>query len=358
MIAIYIIIFLYFLWYLPHMWVNRFKAKKENIIVNHVETPIPCTLLIPFFNEEQRILPTIEAIKLLQPQPMEVFFIDDHSTDSTSTIILQNGFSVITNQGKKGKKSALTQGIEMATNEIIATTDADCVMANNWLELLYKSHQKKALTFGLVEFNTNGKIFSYYQWMENRALMAVGQGSYHLGYPLMCNGANLMFEKEIWKEVGGYTENEKIQGGDDVFLLQEIWLKDRSLISLCPDAIVYTSSRPNFSSFMRQRRRWANKGLHYKPLYAKVFPLVTALLNLGILISLIYLLFIEQWAWAITFLIIKSIVDYLLMISPKSKGALCVSFPMVVQFQLFQMLYPFFLPFFKSDWRKETTENE
>jgi cellulose synthase/poly-beta-1,6-N-acetylglucosamine synthase-like glycosyltransferase len=325
-------------------------AQKAEVSLEDVN----CTLLVPFYNEEDRISPTLEAISLLLPQPGEIIFIDDYSTDRSASIIEQHGFQVIKNELGKGKKSALSFGISKAKYDTIVTTDADCVMPVDWLDKLYTAHQGNYLTFGLVEFNTNGQVFNYYQWLENRALMSVGQGSYWLGYPLMCNGANLMFEKSIWEEVGGYSNNLAVEGGDDVFLLHEFWLKDKSKIILQNEAYVYTHSRPSFKSFMKQRRRWANKSFHYKTTYARLFPILTAVLNIGILSSLIYLLYTEEWWWALATLVLKSLIDYLMIISPKTNGVTCVSFPMVVQFQLFQLIYPFFLIFYQSDWKENT----
>lgn len=354
MIVAAIFLVLYALWYSPFVFINNKKLRTSKDLSPSFNTPedIECTLLIPFHNEEQSLGVLLKCIENLDPKPAEIIFLDDYSTDNSRQILEQQGYRVKVNSLKKGKKSALKQGILSAKYDTIVCTDADCSFEPFWLGSLNAVHKKGGFTFGVVEFITTGNTFSYYQWMENRALMAVGMGSFYLGYPLMCNGANLMFDKSLWEEVGGYEVHEKVQGGDDIFLMHEVYKKDKRLLTFSMDAVVYTESKPNLISFMKQRRRWANKTKFYKPLYAKVFPLVTALLIIGILYSLALLLMAQMWYPALIFILFKAVIDYFVILSFRLNGANCVSYPMVMQFQLFQMVYPFFIPFFKSDWKK------
>ena len=358
MITASILLLFYAFWYLPYIFINWKKLKYKANLPSKValQEVIDCTMLIPFYNEEKNIKGLLNCLEKLNPKPAELIFLDDYSTDSSRQILEERGFSVISNTEQKGKKSVLKQGVMSAKHNTIVCTDADCSFESNWLGRLYAAHKKEGFTFGVVEYITTGSVFSYYQWMENRALMAIGLGSFFLGYPLMCNGANLMFDKATWEEVGGYENNMKVQGGDDIFLMHAFYRKDKSLVNLSIDSVVYTESKANLLSFMRQRRRWANKTQFYGPLYAKVFPLFTLLLTLGILYSLVTLLLDQMWYPALILLLIKAAIDYFVILSYRLNGANCVSYPMVMQFQLFQMIYPFFLPLFKSDWKK-TKEN-
>lgn len=357
-----IILGVYLIWYLPHILVNAWKGPQylSNKQANLVSETIPCTLVVPCYNEAERIGELLQSLVGLNPRPQEILFVDDGSTDGTANLIREKGFTVLNNEQQVGKKGALSTGILAASQEIIVTTDADCSMDEKWLELLYSAHQEGGFTFGLVEFLTNGKMFPYYQWMENRALSAITQSTYHLGVPLMCNGANLMFDKQLWEDCKGYELHAKEPSGDDVFFLHQVWKKNRHLIQMQPNAVVYTHTKPNLAGFMRQRKRWAAKSLKYQLGFATFFTLMTAMLNLLVLAGLVLLLGKGDWVSALTLLVVKALVDYLVMISTRTKSAFCVSFPMVVQFQIFQLLYPFILPFYKSDWsakRPRSTEN-
>ena len=107
--------------------------------------------------------------------------------------------------------------------------------------------------------------------MESLALLTVTLGSTGLKIPLMCSGANLLFRKSAWQEVGGYSEHIAQQSGDDVLLMQAIWLKNPESVKaqFHPDAVVYTEAPQSWREFLHQRKRWASKAahiMHYKKL--------------------------------------------------------------------------------------------
>ena len=105
------------------------------------------SVVIPARNEEDIIGKCIESI-YRQDYPAELFeviVIDDHSTDNTSDVIaqLQKKFSslklVRLEEAMKGKllnaykKKAIDTAIHKTSGEWIVTTDADCIVTNQWL---------------------------------------------------------------------------------------------------------------------------------------------------------------------------------------------------------------------------------
>ncbi|UJH90815.1 hypothetical protein LZ575_19060 [Antarcticibacterium sp. 1MA-6-2] len=108
----------------------------------------------------------------------------------------------------------------------------------------------------------------------------------------MCNGANLCYKKTAFLEVEGFSGNENISSGDDVFLLQKFtahhfpvaFLKSR-------EATVFTKPQPDINSLISQRIRWAAKTPAYKSFFAKTLGLVILLMNLWILTGGIFVLF-------------------------------------------------------------------
>lgn len=350
---------IYLVIYLPIIIANR--RIRQGAVLNNDSKSVACTLVIPFHNESENLLILLLSLEDLVGKPEQIILVDDFSTDGSFEIaqdICQNKTEIVLfkNEYERGKKGALKSGILKATHPTIVTTDADCRFTPNWINQLYGSHMQQGnkLTIGLVDYLNTGNWLSYYQWMESRALMSVGVGMFKLGYPIMCNGANLIFEKETWLAVNGYDNHQKIKSGDDIFLMHDIWIQGKSDVGLClsPEAVVYTNTTKGFRAFMKQRKRWAGKTGKYQLPIANLFPFIIVLANLCIIYAFVSLISNGEIANAVGFLLVKTAIDYFTIISLKQGFASCVSFVMVMQFQLFQLIYPFLLPFFKSDWKR------
>ena len=100
------------------------------------------SILIPARNEEQRILPTLEAVVKQDYREFEVIIIDDNSTDSTWDLLsefAEKHENVKVMKGKqlpdgwKGKPFAMTQLADAATKEILVFIDADITPAPDFL---------------------------------------------------------------------------------------------------------------------------------------------------------------------------------------------------------------------------------
>ena len=87
------------------------------------------TIVIPTFNEEQRIQGLVEKVfaACFDPHTWEILVVDDGSTDQTSGIICQLEPKVrrITHPKNLGKGAALRTGFQSATGEAVIVQDAD-----------------------------------------------------------------------------------------------------------------------------------------------------------------------------------------------------------------------------------------
>lgn len=231
------------------------------------------SVIIPFRNEAHRIIPMLNSIQKIdfEGQQIEFLFIDDHSTDNSIEVIRHhdtfksNNCKIINLKNDKiGKKDALEIGISKAANEIIVTTDADCVLMSSTL---------KTLTFALVKSNANlgiGPVFftttkfsvhQFYQKIENTALIALGYFQFSMNKPTMANGANLIFKKSIFLKLNPFGNNNKIAGGDDIFTLEAFYkFNPNKVISISdPNAAVFTNVLTNLAELWQQRIRWVKK---------------------------------------------------------------------------------------------------
>jgi len=92
------------------------------------------SVIIPARNEEQNIQRCLESLKALDypPDRFEVIIADGKSTDRTREIAEGYGARVVTNEGLYVAQGRHV-GFEHSRGELIAFSDADCVMEASWL---------------------------------------------------------------------------------------------------------------------------------------------------------------------------------------------------------------------------------
>ena len=83
--------------------------------------------------------------------------------------------------------------------------------------------------------------------------------------PVLCNGANLAYTRELFYQLSGFTDNEKIPSGDDMFLMMKAFKKNPETVSYLKsnDALVKTFASVTVKEFINQRIRWGSKSKHY-----------------------------------------------------------------------------------------------
>jgi biofilm PGA synthesis N-glycosyltransferase PgaC len=226
------------------------------------------SVIIPARNEEKNI---VALLKSLENQDylktnFEIIVVDDHSTDNSikkteeSKERFQNLIVFSQTEKENGKKAALSLGIKNAKGVIIATTDADCLLPSDWLATINSIFQDQEITMaaGIVTIADEDNLFSQWQAMEFASVMATSAAAFGLKNPMMCNGANLSFRKEIFYNVNGYEGNEHIASGDDEFLMRKIEKKFPHSIQIV-SSIVTTQPQASMKDFLSQRIRWASK---------------------------------------------------------------------------------------------------
>ncbi|MBS1491816.1 MAG: glycosyltransferase [Bacteroidetes bacterium] len=255
---------LYFLFLLGLLTGWKKSIKK---IPTGVDSARFISIVVAVRNEEDTIALLIESVLKLNynRNDFELILVDDHSTDQTLSLVkpfLDNLPHVLVlkmNAHEFGKKAAITAGVEAARGEVIATTDADCVLPPDWLQKINQAFTNSAckMVFGPVSLQVTG-FFSQVQALEFASIMGVTLGTLGWGHPLLCNGANLAYRKSTFREVNGYEGNRHIASGDDEFLLHKI--SDRFPGSVCStDVLVVTRPQSSFANFFQQRIRWAGK---------------------------------------------------------------------------------------------------
>jgi cellulose synthase/poly-beta-1,6-N-acetylglucosamine synthase-like glycosyltransferase len=111
-------------------------------VPNDVQAPaLPATprvtLLVAVMNEVDVIDACVRSMVGCDYPDVQVIVVDDASTDGTvdrlRELATELDFTLLPLERNAGKKNALVRGAELATGEVIAFTDSDCVLAPNAL---------------------------------------------------------------------------------------------------------------------------------------------------------------------------------------------------------------------------------
>ncbi|MDY6800441.1 MAG: glycosyltransferase [Bacteroidota bacterium] len=308
------------------------------------------SIVIACRNEEENIDPLIQSL-LQQDYPKEkteIIVVDDHSEDNTYFTLKNYAarhkqLKILQNPDTQhGKKAALVYGIQHALSEIIVTTDADCRIGKKWLSVLiayYNTHKPKML-IAPVALEPLTNIFTKFQALEFTSLIISGAGAAGINKPIMCNGANLLFEKLLFNKNALHSN---YASGDDIFLLLQAKKENSRDIHFIKsrDAIVYTNPNQSLSGFFNQRIRWASKSKAYRDFDIIITALTVAASNFILAFWLIHTIFRPNDWYIFTFLFaIKSLADLLILI-PGTRF-----FHQQTLFWLFlplQIIYPFYI---------------
>ena len=263
------------------------------------------SILVPFRNEAENLNLLLESLKSLNypTDCYETIFINDGSTDNSEEIIhqaLQDSglhYTVTNNDRTTGspKKDAITKAITLTLHEWIMTTDADCRLHAEILDcydrfIQYKEPYMIVGPIGLVQ--STGLNY-YFQLYEHLALQTFTAGGFGLKAPFLCNGANLVYLKDKFLQLGGFMGNDHIPSGDDIFLFEKFRKRYPNKLHYVRsyNAIVFTTPLKNWKAIIEQRVRWASKITSQKNPFSRWVGLIVFLTNLWLIVGLLYSLF-------------------------------------------------------------------
>lgn len=286
------------------------------------------SIVIPFRNEAENLPSLLKTIaKLNYPfELFEIIFVNDASEDNSEAIIAaaieKSKFSIKLIQNKRvsnsPKKDAIQEAIKNSNFEWIITTDADCELPKNWLNVFdsYIQQNDCVMVCGPVIYKSNGSFIDNFQKLDGFSLQFITIGSFGLNIPLLNNGANLAYRKDAFLKVNGFSGNDHIASGDDIFLLEKMkkHFQDRVHFLKTPDVIVSTKPQPSWRNVINQRIRWASKTSKQKNTTSILLGILVFLVNFSVLIIPAFMVFdFENILFYTSLLFFKIITDYLVV---------------------------------------------
>lgn len=178
------------------------------------------SIAITVLNEEKTMGSLLDSLLGQSKKADEIIVVDGGSKDKTLQIIkhYQKKYKNIKLLVEKGNVAhGRNTGIEIADNDIIATTDAGCIPHKDWLEKItgHFTHLEVGLVAGFYDMPTNSS-------MQKAVSVFLGVSPERFDPATFIPSARSMaFRKNLWEEVGGFNEKLK-KAGEDTLLFYNI----------------------------------------------------------------------------------------------------------------------------------------
>ena len=157
------------------------------------------SVVIPAYNEAERITACLDALAAQTIPPDEVIVVDNNSTDRTAEIAIGYKFVKVITEKIQGRVFARDAGFSAARGDIIARADADSVVPANWVEHIqdFFFHDEQRAFTGSAAFS-NVRFARAVTWLYN--LMAFDFNRLLIGHPTLW-GSNMALTKKQWADV-------------------------------------------------------------------------------------------------------------------------------------------------------------
>ena len=289
-----VILFLVFLIYTVTIGLLIYGFTKVNTIDCIDLKPITkFTIIVPFRNEAENLPIILDSIsKLNYPTELfEVILVDDESEERYEVGNTTYEVYIINNKrvSNSPKKDAITTAMKSVTKDWVVTTDADCVVPENWLLTLdnYIQLHDVDMIAGAVTYSCDKSFLHHFQQLDLASLQGATIGSFGINKGFMCNGANFAYTKSLFITLNGFEGNDKIASGDDVFLLQKAIAKFPKRVNYLKSKNTIVSTKPldDWTSLFYQRVRWASKTSSYQSNFGKYLGLIVFIANFVLVIG-------------------------------------------------------------------------
>jgi len=221
----------------------------------------------------------------------------------------------------------------------------------------YIQKNNPEMIVGAVMYRAKNNWFHHFQQLDLMSLQGVTIGSFGIGKPFMCNGANFAYTKNIFSKIGGFGGISDKASGDDVFLLQKAVNTNKEKVHYLKnnDVIVKTKPENDLYKLFMQRVRWAGKSTGYKSSYARFLAVVVLLMNTSLVYGLLFMVYgcFDLRILLIAFLI-KYIVDYIMLYKSNAylrKGKFFVPIASSVIYPFFSSLVGIYSLFGSFKWK-------
>lgn len=299
-----IIIFSVYIYVITKVWLKHKTAPE--ILTEYNKNP-KVSIIVPAYNEEVTIIDSVESMLHQDYTNMNIFVVDDGSTDKTSEIMIKH-FSLVNDNAIKetininerlhpeihttqiintysngnitlirkvngGKATALNAGILATDSEYVLNVDADTLLVKGAISISLKKKREGidvvSCMIGVLNGNTfdKGEILTHQvpsrllpriQWLEYiRSFILWSTSNADNEFCLVVSGAFALIKREMVVKVNGY---QKEHLAEDMDITLKI-VANGGKIQFLSEFLAWTEVPETFKSLTNQRLRWYRGGL-------------------------------------------------------------------------------------------------
>ncbi len=335
-----------------------FKTKPEGVLSG---LP-PLSTIICAKNEQYNLEKNIP--ELLQQQydaPFELLLVNDNSEDDTKHVMQWMSrdhprLKLINierkNKESAGKKYPLSIGIREAKHGHLLLTDADCLpVSHQWATKMAGAYQPGidiVLGYGPYEKHPGflNKVIRFETFHS-----ALQYLSYALaGHPYMGVGRNLSYKKDLFSQHKGFASISHIPGGDDDLFISKAATGTNTAIMIDTDAHTMSIPKKTWAAWKHQKTRHYSTSKYYRFKHKFLLGLYSfsQFLFYPLLIATA---FIFNWQIALSILVVKSGIQYLVFSKAMKKLNESDLTGWIFLMDIWMIVY--YLLFANTLWKKE-----
>lgn len=219
------------------------------------QTTIAVSVIIPVYNSASLLRECLTSLKeqtVLQ-HSFEVIVVDDGSTDDSASVAEEFG-ALVLRQQNQGPAEARNSGVEASKGDLLLYTDADCVVAPDWIEEMIRPFEDPSVS------GTRGR----YKTRQRSLVARFAQVEYEEKYEILKRSDSIDFidtssagyRRSVFREAGGFSKKFTVASGEDTDLSYRLAEAGHRLV-FCPDAIVFHTHPSELAHYLRRKYKTA-----------------------------------------------------------------------------------------------------
>lgn len=222
------------------------------------------SIIVPVKNSVGTIRDLLESLMKLDYDKgkLEIIIVDGLSNDGTRNIIKQYPVTLLYEEGR-GLNAARNTGIKYSKGDIVAFTDADCIVPENWIRSIEKNFIETSIGFvgGVVEGYNKNNFLSVYNdetFFKVKPRFRFRKETTEIELFQFPAGCNMAFKRQVLEKVNFFDERFNC-GFDDLVLVEEL-VKYGFRIVLDPDVKVWHQHPESIKEIIIQHFNYGRGG--------------------------------------------------------------------------------------------------